>query len=147
MQEFSQDFKDFLRLLDDCKVAYMIVGGYAVGFHGHPRFTGDLDVWVRSSAENGRNILKALEVFGFPTSELSEKDFLSTDLILQIGRRPLRIDIMTSATGLDFETCYKRLVPHRLGDHEVNFISLEDLRANKMATGRSIDLSDLDNLS
>jgi sugar phosphate isomerase/epimerase len=100
------DFKEFLRLLDEMGVKYVIVGGYAVGYHGYPRSTGDMDVWVESTEENAERVVRALKEFGFDVPELSPDLFLDPDRVIRMGHPPLRIEILTSVTGVSFEKCY-----------------------------------------
>ena len=104
---FSPDFREFVELLNKNDVLYMIVGGYAVGFHGHPRYTGDLDIWLLPTQENAIKIIKAIESFGFGSLGISEKDLSSEGLIIQLGYPPLRIDLLTSIDGVRFEECYQ----------------------------------------
>lgn len=146
MQVLSQDFREFLTYLNANKVEYLIIGGYAIGFYGYPRFTGDLDVWIKMSSENAKRVVKTLRDFGFPTDQLNENDFVNSGLIFQIGYRPQRIDIMTNADGVDFDECYTKRAVFDSGGLKINFISLEHLKINKKASGRHIDLNDLENL-
>jgi predicted nucleotidyltransferase len=143
---FSQDFKEFIQSLNDNSVRYLVIGGYAVAFHGHPRYTKDLDVWVAMDAENAANIIKALAQFGFASLELKESDFTAPDQIIQLGYPPSRIDIITTAPGVDFETCYAGRIQEEIDGIQVNFIDLENLKRNKKAVGRHQDLADLENL-
>jgi len=142
----NKDFKEFIQLLNVNKVKYLIVGGYAVAFHGYPRYTKDLDIWILVSHENADNILKALRQFGFGSLGLQKTDFLNPDEFVQLGQAPNRIDIVTSCDGVDFETCYqsrKELISDGL---TINFIDVENLKKNKKASGRPQDIADLDNL-
>lgn len=142
----APDFREFAACLNAHEVRYLIVGGYAVAFHGHPRYTKDLDVWIDHSPANARNLLAALADFGFGSLGLSEADFVEPQQVVQLGRPPLRIDLLTSVTGLAFVDCY----PHRdtleIEGTALSFIGLDELRANKLATGRHQDLADLENL-
>src|SRR5210317_1933691 len=106
----SKDFKEFIELLNESKVKYLVVGGYAVAFHGHPRYTKDLDVWIELSPDNANNILNALKKFGFGSLGLKPVDFLEIDQIVQLGYPPNRIDILTTLKDLKFEDCYKAKV-------------------------------------
>ena len=142
----NKDFREFLELLNANNVKYLIVGGYAVGFHGYPRYTKDLDVWVMVSEENAEKMLKALKEFGFVDVGLTKKDFLKPDEFVQLGYPPNRIDIVLSCDGLDFESCYKSKVQITFDGLPIDFIDLENLKKNKKATGRPQDLADLDNL-
>jgi hypothetical protein len=142
----SRDFKEFIELLNEHNVRYLVVGGYAVALHGHPRYTKDLDVWIELSPENADNILKALEKFGFGSLDLKSGDFLEGDRIIQLGYPPNRIDILTSLTDLKFEDCYKARVYVEIQGLYINFIDIENLKKNKRATGRPQDLADAQNL-
>jgi predicted nucleotidyltransferase len=141
------DFKEFLRLLSEKNVKYMIVGGYAVGYHGYPRSTGDMDVWVESAQENAERIVTTLKEFGFGIPGLSPDLFLDPDRVVRMGHPPLRIEILTSVTGVSFGECYSSRVEEELEDGTpIHFIGLEKLKENKRASGRHKDLDDLENL-
>jgi len=142
----NQDFKEFLQSLNDNGVRYLVVGGYAVAFHGHPRYTKDIDIWIAMDAVNAANIIKALEQFGFASLELQEKDFSAPDQIIQLGYPPNRIDIITTASGVDFEICYPARVLAEIDGVQVNFIDLANLKQNKKAVGRLQDLADIESL-
>jgi len=143
---FNQDFKEFIESLNANLVRYLVVGGYAVAFHGHPRYTKDLDVWVECSRENAQALIRALAQFGMGSLGLSEEDFIIPDQVIQLGYPPNRIDILASIPGVDFSECYARRVEISLDGVNVNFIDLEHLRQNKKASGRIQDLADLENL-
>jgi hypothetical protein len=140
------DFKEFLQLLNTHEVEYLLVGGYAVGYHGYPRATVDLDIWVARNPRNAKKLVSVLKDFGFDVEELSEDLFLEENKIIRMGAPPIRIEIITSATGVDFEECYRRRVTDIIDDVEVYFINLEHLKRNKKASGRYKDLDDLDHL-
>jgi predicted nucleotidyltransferase len=142
----NQDFKEFIESLNANCVRYLVVGGYAVAFHGHPRYTKDLDVWVELSADNARNILAALNDFGFGSLGLKETDFMTPDQFVQLGYPPNRIDITPSIEGVDFDECYAAKEEVVLAGVKVNFIDLENLKKNKKAAGRLQDLADLEKL-
>jgi hypothetical protein len=142
----NQDFKEFIRSLNDNQVHYLVAGGYAVALHGYPRYTKDLDIWIEASPENAARIIKALDQFGFSSLGLKESDFLVEDQIIQLGYAPNRIDILTSLPGVDFNACYKDRFHLSVEEIEVDFIDLENLRKNKKASGRLQDLADLENL-
>ena len=142
----SKDFKEFIELLNEYEVRYLVVGGYAVAFHGHPRYTKDLDVWIELSQENAQNALNALEKFGFGSLGLKSEDFLETNQIIQLGYPPNRIDILTTLNKLKFEDCYKTRVEVEIQGLKINFIDLQNLKKNKRATGRPQDLADAENL-
>ena len=142
----NPDFKEFIQSLNDNGARYLIIGGYAVAFHGYPRYTKDLDVWVEMTAENAAKVVKALNEFGFASLGLKEADFLVPDQIIQLGYPPHRIDILTTLPGVEFSTCYPSHVTTDIDGVPVNFIDLENLKKNKKATGRHQDLADLENL-
>jgi len=143
----NKDFKEFIELLNKNKVKYLVVGGYALAFHGYPRYTKDIDFWVWINKENAKNIIKTLRDFGFSSLDLSEEDFLTPGYVVQLGRPPARIDILTSVTGLEFEECYKSKVRIEITGSEIDFLDLESFKKNKKAVGRYQDLADLENLS
>jgi predicted nucleotidyltransferase len=140
------DFKDFLRLLKDKKIEYLLIGGYAVGYHGYPRATNDMDIWIAIDPKTAKLMVIALKEFGFNTPELSEKLFLKENNIIRMGIAPIRIEILTSISGVTFEECYKKRVVDKIDEIEVSIINLEQLRINKKASGRHKDLDDLENL-
>jgi len=142
----NQDFKEFIQSLNDNGVRYLVIGGYAVAFHGHPRYTKDMDVWVAMDAENAANIVKALEQFGFASLGLQASDFTAPDQIIQLGYPPNRIDMITTAPGVDFDACYASRVQEEIDGIQVNFIDLESLKRNKKAVGRHQDLADIESL-
>ena len=141
------DFKEFLRLLDETGVKYLIVGGYAVGYHGYPRSTGDMDVWVESTEENAERVVETLKGFGFDVPELSPDLFRDPDRVIRMGHPPLRVEILTSVSGVAFGECYSSRVVEKMEDGTpIHFIGLEELKENKRASGRHKDLDDLENL-
>jgi hypothetical protein len=142
----NQDFKEFIQSLNDNQVHYLIIGGYAVAFHGHPRYTKDLDVWIKPAQDNAQRLLQALDEFGFGSLSLKEEDFIEPGQIVQLGYPPNRIDILTNPSGVDFETCFNARVTVKVDDTELNFIDLDNLKRNKKASGRFQDLADLENL-
>lgn len=142
----NTDFLDFLALLNQHQVRYLIVGGYAVAVHGHPRYTKDIDIWLEISLENAKNLLAALQDFGFGSLGLTEEDFLSPDRVIQLGYPPNRIDLLTSIDGVEFGECYGDRLQVQLQGLTLPFIDLDNLRRNKQASGRLQDLADLENL-
>lgn len=144
--KLGPDFSEFIALLNAHGVEHVIVGGYAVAYHGHPRFTGDLDILVRPSQENARALLDALEEFGFGELELTTEDFTEPNVIVQLGRPPSRIDLVTSIDGVDGEDVFAHRVKEVAAGNVVWFISREDLIQNKKATGRAQDQADLEHL-
>ncbi|MBD3170733.1 MAG: hypothetical protein GF307_14745 [candidate division Zixibacteria bacterium] len=144
--ELHPDFKDFLELLNSNHVEYLVVGGYAVGYHGYPRTTGDLDVWIGVSEENAEKIAKTLVEFGMPAYEISAELFMEKDRIMTMGMPPVQIEIVTGIPGVDFDECYARKVVGKFGELVMNFIGLNDLKAYKKAIGKEKDVEDLENL-
>ena len=136
----NQDFKEFIQSLNANNVRYLVIDGYAVAFHGHPRYTKDLDVWVEPTPENAARGIKALEQFGFASLGFKAEDFFAPDVVIQLGLPPSRIDILPSAEGVDFDTCYTSRVQVVIGGVPANFIDLENLKKNKRAAGRLQDL-------
>jgi hypothetical protein len=144
--EFPSDFSEFLRLLNANEVEYLLVGGFAVAIHGYPRATADMDVWVSRRADNARRIVTALRDFGFDLPSLTPELFLDPERIVRMGVAPLRIELLTSIDGVDFDECAQRSVVQVVGGARIPVIGLEDLKSNKRASGRSKDLADLENL-
>jgi predicted nucleotidyltransferase len=142
----SQDFKEFIQSLNAEHVRFLIVGGYAVALHGHPRYTKDMDVWIENAPDNAARVVAALERFGFASLGLQVADFLVADQIIQLGYPPNRIDILTTVPGVEFSDCYNSRVEIEVDGVLVSFIDLENLKRNKLASGRHQDLADLENL-
>lgn len=140
------DFKDFLKLLNANRVEYLLIGGYAVGYHGYPRATGDMDIWVAINPENAARIVVALKEFGFAVPELSAELFLRQSQIVRMGFPPVRIELTTSISGVEFQECYAAKIVAELDGVKVNLIDLKHLKINKKASGRYKDLNDLENL-
>ena len=143
----SQDFSEFVALLNQHKVEYLIVGGYAVTVHGYPRYTGDLDVWIKADKETAIKMMQVLEEFGFGALGLQKQDFLEPEAVVQLGYPPVRIDILTYIDGVTFAECYPQKVVLDIEGLLVDFISLPDLLKNKISSGRTRDLNDLENLT
>ncbi|OGN74112.1 MAG: hypothetical protein A2X25_00055 [Chloroflexi bacterium GWB2_49_20] len=141
-----QDFKEFLKLLKEHDVRYLLIGGYAVGFHGYPRATADMNIWVEIDPENANKIVAVLKKFGFNLPELSPQLFLQEKQIIRMGVPPVKLEICTSISGVEFEACYEKHIVAELDGVEVNLIGLNDLKVNKRASGRSKDLTDLEYL-
>ncbi|MEO6188973.1 MAG: hypothetical protein ABIO44_00010 [Saprospiraceae bacterium] len=143
---FSQDFKEFIELLIKNKAEYLIVGGYAVGIHGHPRYTGDLDIWLNPTPHNAERILNSVNEFGFSSYQISLEDFTKPGNVIQLGYPPLRIDLLTEIDGVTFEECFANRKEVLVEDLMVNFIGYSDLLKNKKESGRPRDLDDIENL-
>lgn len=141
----NRDFKEFVGLLNARSVDYLVIGGYALAAHGHPRYTGDIDFWVRPSAQNIARLLDVLQDFGFGSLGLVASDF-SLDAVVQLGQPPRRIDLLTAIDGVEFDECFVRREQVELADVRLNIIGLEDFKINKRASGRTKDLADLESL-
>ena len=141
-----QDFKEFLRLLNAHNVEYLLIGGYAVGYFGYPRATADMDIWIAMNPANADKIVTVLKDFGFSPPDLSADLFLKEWQIIRLGVPPVRIEIATTISGVNFEECFAGKIISEMDGEQVNIISLEDLKINKKASGRHQDLADLDNL-
>jgi hypothetical protein len=144
--EVQKDFKELLELFNAHKVEYLIVGGYALAFHGAPRYTGDIDIFVKPETENAKRILKALAEFGFGSVGLKEGDLIAPNKVVQLGFPPVRIDIITSISGVSWEEAYPKHDKGEYGDIPVCYIGREQYIANKRASGRKKDLADLEAL-
>lgn len=140
------DFKEFLKLLNARQVEYLLIGGYAVGYYGYPRPTGDMDIWISASPENAKKIVAALQEFASASLELSVDLFLKENSIVRMGIPPFRLEVITSISGVSFEECYNERVIATIDETEVSIISLRHLKINKQASGRFKDLNDLENL-
>src|SRR4030042_5000414 len=141
------DFEELLRLLEENNVEYLIVGGYAVAFHGYPRFTKDIDIFFNASTDNIHNMRLALIAFGFTEQELPKDIFQNEGNIITCGVEPSRIDIMSDIDGVEFAASWKNRVRATYGDIEVNFIGRSDLIQNKRSTDRLQDKADAEELS
>ena len=142
----SQDFKEFVELLIKHKAEYLIVGGYAVGIHGHPRYTGDLDIWLNPTETNAALILKSVNEFGFGSFNLKVEDFTKPGNVIQLGYPPLRIDLLTEIDGVTFNESFKNRKEVEIDGIIVNFIGYNELLKNKEQTGRPRDIDDIENL-
>lgn len=140
------DFREFLRLLDEHRVEYLLVGGYAVAYHGYPRATADMDIWIARHHHNAEKVVAALGAFGFSVPELSAELFLKDSRVIRMGVPPVRIEIATGISGVRFDECYAARVVDDLDGVSVNLIGLAHLKLNKRAAGRHKDLDDLENL-
>ncbi len=144
--QFPTELREFLELLNEHHVEYLLIGGYAVGYHGFPRATADMDIWVATNESNAGKIVAALEEFGFAGTGMTPELFLGPDKITQMGNPPLRIEILTTISGIEFAEAYATRVIDVIDGVPVVFISSDNLKTNKRASGRPKDLADLDNL-
>ncbi|MEO0234709.1 MAG: nucleotidyltransferase [candidate division WOR-3 bacterium] len=142
----NKDLKEFLKSFNEKKVDYMIVGGFAVAYYGYPRYTGDIDVWIKKTKENAQKIVEIVKSFGFSDIDLSDHDFLEDNMVFQFGVEPNRIDIITDLDGLRFDEAEKNKQKVSIDDVSVYIISLADLKKNKKLSGRYKDLDDIENL-
>jgi predicted nucleotidyltransferase len=141
--ELNSDFAEFLQLLNKHGVDYMVVGGYALAFHGKPRQTGDLDIWIDNAKGNAVKMMKVIKEFGFGSLDIKEEDFLQQDSIVQLGYPPVRIDILNAIDGVKFEKAVAGRMREKIAGVVIPFIGKDDFIKNKQAAGRSQDLSDI----
>jgi hypothetical protein len=144
--QLPPDFKEFLRSLNAHKVEYLLIGGYAVNYHGYPRATADMDIWIAVHPANADRVVATLREFGFDLPDLSSELFLRQWQIIRLGVPPVRIEIATTISGVDFTECYAERVKDTLDGVPANLISLKHLKLNKKASGRHQDLADLEHL-
>ncbi|MFA5010614.1 MAG: nucleotidyltransferase [Ignavibacteria bacterium] len=146
--EFSKDFLDFFVLLNENKVEYMLIGGYAVSFYGYPRFTGDIDIWINNTKRNAEKVLKSMSEFGIPVKKIKIEDLTSNEPMngLYFGKEPFRIDIITALEELSFKESYKSLKKIKVNKVTIKVISKTDLIKNKIKSGRHKDLADVEEL-
>jgi hypothetical protein len=144
--KINSDFKDLLRNLNAAGIRYLIVGGYAVMVHTEPRYTKDLDIWINRDEQNARALLSALAGFGAPIGEVTAADLTEPDVFFQIGIEPVRIDILTTVPGLDFEAAWNRRIEVDFGGETAQVLCRQDILAAKIAAGRPIDEEDARNL-
>ena len=144
--ELAPDFKEFLSLLNSRDVEYLLVGGYAVGYYGYPRSTNDLDIWVGISPTNAAKLVSVFQAFGFSQDSVEPAAFLDEKRVIRMGVPPVCIDVIMTVTGLVFSACYARRIIEDIDGVTVNILSLEDLKTNKLASGRHKDLNDIERL-
>lgn len=142
----SRDFKEFAELLNSAGVEYLVVGGYALAAHGHPRYTGDFDIWLRITPDNVARALDALARFGFGALGLKPADFEPPGAMVQLGYPPGRIDLLSGIDGVDFDACWQRRMVVDVAGLRLPVLGLEDFKTNKRAVGRPKDLADLASL-
>ena len=144
--EIQPDFKELLALLNAHNVDYVIVGAYALAFHGAPRFTGDIDIFVKPDPKNAESILAALQEFGFGSLDLDKSDFQQPDKVIQLGVPPVRVDLITSLTAVSWQQAYSGKIEGIYGDVPVYFLGRKEFLANKKALSRKKDLADIEAL-
>jgi predicted nucleotidyltransferase len=145
--KLTEDFKDFLKLLNEHQVKYLLIGGLAVAVHGYPRATGDMDIWIANDVNNAERITEVVRKFGFNLPQVQPDLFLKTDKIIRMGVPPVRIELFLSVTGLNFEECYQNRIIKNIDGIEVKVIDLSNLIKNKKIVGRNRDLDDIENLT
>jgi len=145
--KLAKDLREFIELLNSRRVDYIVVGAHAVAFHGHPRFTGDIDFFVRPSPENAVRLIESIKEFGFSNLQLSPDDFRRPNTVVQLGSPPNRIDLLTSISGVDYEEAWSTKATGELDGLRVFFLGLDALLKNKLASGRDQDLVDVNKLS
>ncbi len=139
----NKDYKEMLQILLNNKIKFLVVGAYAMGIHGYPRATGDLDIWVEASTENSEKIYQSLSEFGAPLSEVTKSTFCEEGIIFQIGVAPRRIDIITKIDGVDFNKAYSDKQEIEVEGIKIPFLSKKNLIKNKESTGREKDKLDV----
>ncbi|MDA3949134.1 MAG: hypothetical protein PF508_07885 [Spirochaeta sp.] len=144
--ELSHDLNELLGSFLSRNVEFIVVGAHALAHHGVPRFTGDLDILVRPTEENAARIVAALEDFGFSDLGLSKSDFTTPDAVIQLGRAPARVDILTTITGVSWKDAAAGSAEGTVGTNHVRFLGRAELITNKQATGRTKDLADIEAL-
>lgn len=142
-----QDYKELLRLLDENNVDYLVVGAFVLGFLGAPRNTGDMDIWIRADEENAKRMVKVMSDFGFGSLGYSAADFLDKNSVVQLGVPPVRIDIMMSVSGVEFEEAFLNKMSMESDGVKIYYLCKEDFIKNKKALGRLKDLADIESLS
>ena len=146
MINLPPDFLEVLQLLNENSVDYVLVGGYAVAYHGYPRFTGDIDILLMVKEQNAVNVVKALDQFGFGAMGLKKEDFLVNEQVIQLGVHPLRINLLTNITGVSSEQVLKNAIEVDIENLTIRIISKQDLIQNKKSTGRSKDKVDIEHI-
>lgn len=142
----NSDFKDLLRILDECDVRYLVAGGYAVIHHSQPRYTKDIDIWVDATSENARKLMSAFRLFGIPMVGVTQEDFATPGNQFSLGVPPCEIDFLTSIPGLDFESAWSNRTISEETDFPIHYLGKADLICAKQTAGRPQDLADIDEL-
>jgi hypothetical protein len=140
--QLPREFKEFIALLNSEKVDYLLVGGWALALHGHPRYTGDIDIWIRPSLQNAEAMIRVLRRFGFASRQFDPEAFVKPDNIFRFGFPPMQVDIINTIAGVDFAECFENRLTVEAEDVPVNVICVEDFKKNKIASGRPQDLAD-----
>ena len=145
-QVLPADFKEFLKLLNEDDVRYLLIGGYAVGYHGYPRATADMDVWIAISPDNAAKMVAVFKRFGMMDPELTPDLFQEKGKIIRMGVPPMRIEVLTEIDGVDFDQCYRERLSTEIDEQDVQLISRRHLLLNNRASARHKDLADVENL-
>jgi len=145
--KLPDDFREFLKSLNEHKVRYLLIGGWAVGLYGYPRATGDIDVWISNDKDNVERVVKVLHEFGFSMPEVKSELFESPKGIIRMGMSPLRIELHITIDGVEFEECYSLREVKQVNGFKINVIDLQNLIKNKKTAGRHKDLDDIENLT
>ncbi len=144
--DLNQDYKEILRILNEYKVRYLIIGAYATIYYTEPRYTKDIDIWIERDLENAANLYEALKKFGAPLRNISKEDFMGKGTIYQIGVEPVRVDILADLSGMSFKRAWTARVKARYDDVPVNVVGLNELIKAKEKAGRKQDELDLEKL-
>ena len=144
--QLPPDYKEFLKRLRSAGVEFLVVGGYAVGYHGYPRTTADIDIWIAVNPQTTEQMIQVLNEFGYGPAGPFREVLLKKDQVLRMGLPPVRIEILTGISGRTFSDCYARKVMAVIDGEQIPLIGLDDLKANKRAAGRHKDLDDLEHL-
>jgi hypothetical protein len=142
----EKDLREFIELSNALNVRYLVVGAFAVAYHGYPRYTADIDLFIERSEENAERLVQVIQSFGFEDLQLSAEDFLQEDQVIQLGVAPNRIDLLTFLSGVTFQEAWSTREHGEINGLMVPFISKEMLKRNKAASGRMQDLADLEHL-
>jgi hypothetical protein len=140
--QLPREFKEFIALLNAEKVDYLLVGGWALALHGHPRYTGDMDIWIRPTLENAEAMIRVLRQFGFKSKNFDPQAFTKPENIFRFGFPPMQVDIINTIPGVDFAECYENRIIVKAEDTPINVICVEDFKKNKIASGRPKDIAD-----
>lgn len=141
------DLSEFIGLLTSHRIDFLVVGGHAVAFHGYPRYTGDIDIFLRPESDNARRVLTVLAEFGFGNLDITEQDLTTPENIIQLGYPPNRIDLLTSISGVSFESAWNTRTSGRLAGHDINYLGLDSLLKNKQESNRAQDRLDVEKLT
>jgi hypothetical protein len=145
--QLPREFKEFIALLNAEKVDYLLVGGWALALHGHPRYTGDIDIWIRHTIDNAEALIRVLCQFGFKSKNFDPQAFTKPENIFRFGFPPMQVDIISTIAGVDFAACYENRLIVKAEGTPINVIGLEDFKKNKTSSGRPQDLADAESVT